>query len=146
MKPDPVVSAWRRLAVKRGVSLGVLVGTRSGEYEAALAAASLSIPGGRPLTERDVNAALRGWLEDTGAMLAVDHVELRRWLVDTGLWRRDGYGRAYERCEPPAPFAAAVGALAAVDADRLAADARAEAARERERRRSEHERRGSERG
>lgn len=146
MNPDAVVSAWKRLAVKRGVSLGVLAGTRSGEYEAALAAASLSIPAGRPSTEREVNAALRGWLEGAGAMLGVDHVELRRWLVDTGLWRRDGYGRAYERSEPPAAFATAVGALAAVDATRLATDARADAAHERARRRSAHDLRGSERG
>ncbi len=33
-------------------------------------------------------------------MLAVDHVELRRWLVDNAVLARDGFGRAYTRGQP----------------------------------------------
>jgi hypothetical protein len=62
----------------------------------------------------------------------VDHVELRRWLCDTAWWRRDGFGRHYERV-PMAelraeqqPLQAAMGRIDSVE--RWAAALRNEAA------------------
>jgi hypothetical protein len=136
MKDDDFVSAWRTTAVKQGVALGALAGDA---FAATLAAASLALPGEATLTERDVNDALRAWLAGPGAMLATDHVELRRWLVDAKLVERDGYGRAYRRAPPPASFAAAVAAMTAIDAAAVAEEARTAHARDRAERRARHE-------
>src|SRR5512147_490543 len=120
---DPrFVEAWRRVAVKRGVSLGALAGTRGDEFAAVVAAASLAIPAGGPSSEREVNERLSAWLSGPGAMLATDHVELRRWLVDLRLVERDGYGRECRRADPPpAAYAQAVASLGAADPAALAA-------------------------
>ena len=141
MTDDRFAKAWRTTAVKRGVALGALTGDA---FAATLAAASLTIPADATLAERDVNEHLRTWLAGPGAMLATDHVELRRWLVDLKFVERDGYGRAYRRSEPPAAMAAAVAAMAAIDPGAVAAEARASHARERTERRARHEARGSE--
>jgi len=142
MSDDTFARAWRATTVKEGVTLGALTGDA---FAATLASASLAIPGGAMLTESDVNECLRGWLAGPGAMLATDHVELRRWLVDLKLVERDGYGRAYRRATPPEGFAAAVAAMAAIDPAVTAAEARASHARERAERRARHEARGGDR-
>lgn len=138
MGEDPYVIAWREVAVKRGVGLGSLASARGKSFAATLAAASLAIPADRVVTERDVNERLVAWLAGPGTMLATDHVELRRWLVDLGLVERDGYGRAYRRTAPPSAYAAAVEALAAIDPAAVAAQARDEQARVRAERRARH--------
>lgn len=88
------LAAIDRLAVKRGLLLGNM--SRS-DLLVTLAVAARCLPSTAPCTEAAVNAALKAWLAGTGAMLRIDHVELRRALIDAGLWRRDGFGRAYER-------------------------------------------------
>jgi len=139
MIEDPYVAAWRTLAVKRGVGLGPLAGAPGGAFAAAMAAASLAIPADRDATEREVNERLGAWLAGPGAMLATDHVELRRWLVDLALVARDGYGRAYRRAPLPPAYAGAVTALAAIDAGAVAAQAREDDARVRAERRARHD-------
>jgi hypothetical protein len=62
-----------------------------------LAFASCALEPHRALREDEVNGRLVDWLADLGAMLRTDHVELRRWLVDTGFVARDDWGRAYVR-------------------------------------------------
>jgi tRNA(adenine34) deaminase len=58
-------------------------------------------------------------------MLELDHVELRRTLVDLRLLARDGYGRAYRRVTPaPERFAAALSGLEGLDLAALSADQR----------------------
>jgi hypothetical protein len=134
------IDAWRRLAVKRGVSLGALAGSRGDEFAAVVAAAALAIPCDAPSSEREVNERLRAWLAVPGAMLATDHVELRRWLVDLRLVERDGYGREYRRADPPpSAYADAVVALGVADPAALAAQAREADASARAARRASHE-------
>jgi Uncharacterized protein conserved in bacteria (DUF2087) len=140
--PPDFVSAWRRLAVKHRVGLGPLMGSRGDEFAAVVAVASLAVPPDVTLSEREVNDRLVAWLAGPGAMLATDHVELRRWLVDLGLLERDGYGREYRRVAPPVAYAAAVAALAAIDTGAVAEAARVELARDRDERRARHEARG----
>lgn len=82
------------LVVKSGVSLG---GLPDEDRQLALSVAAAALPLGEGLAEAQVNARLRRSLAEECAFLATDHVELRRWLVDTGWWRRDGFGRCYER-------------------------------------------------
>lgn len=81
-------------AAKQGVGLG---GLGAQDLHLALAVAAWALPAGRSWTEAEVNAVLRRVLAEEARFLDTDHVELRRWLVDTAWWRRDGYGRAYER-------------------------------------------------
>ncbi|CAG0986387.1 hypothetical protein BURK1_02027 [Burkholderiales bacterium] len=139
MTATTFAAAWRRVAVKQGVGLGALAGARGEEFAAVVAAASLAIPADRAIPERDVNDRLLAWLAGPGAMLATDHVELRRWLVDLGLLERDGYGREYRRSVTPTAFADAVAAMATIDPDAVAARSRADFARERAERRARHE-------
>lgn len=102
------------IVVKSGVSLGVL-----GEADRALvlALASSALEAGCVYREADVNRLLVTWLGGAGAMLRVDHVELRRWLVDAGFVPRDGFGRSYAR--GPAEAASAVARLGARSASEL---------------------------
>jgi hypothetical protein len=116
------VQRFKTLVVKRGVSIGALFDSAVEDFDLCVGAASLCLQGGT-LSEIQVNEALKHWLAGPGQFLDVDHVELRRWLVDMGLWERDGYGRAYQRSQPAAErFADVLGALSGVDQFTLAAD------------------------
>lgn len=130
MKIESTTEALERLAIKQGAMLGNL---SRPDLLLMLALAARCVPHSTALTERQVNAALKGWLAGTGAMLHVDHVELRRTLVDVGLWRRDGFGHVYERPASiaTADVADAAYALATLDAERIIAAARTRRATER---------------
>ncbi|MDH4050878.1 MAG: DUF2087 domain-containing protein [Rubrivivax sp.] len=82
------------LVCKSGVMLG---GLAPPARALALAVPALALPLGTQASEAEVNALLKDALAGSAAFLDADHVELRRWLVDTDWWRRDGYGRVYER-------------------------------------------------
>ena len=82
------------LVLKSGLHLGALSDI---DRLLVLALASCAIGPGRSLREYEVNQHLLDWLADVGQMLHTDHVELRRWLVDSGLVARDDWGHAYLR-------------------------------------------------
>ncbi len=130
---NPFLATFRRLAVRRSLTPGGLQSGRRGDYVVVTAAAALTLASGRSYAEAEINGLLREWLAGPGAMLATDHVTLRRCLVDCGLLVRDGYGRAYARGDDPSAWCAALAGLAGVD---LAAEARAARAAE-DRQRSE---------
>lgn len=110
-------------AVKNGL---ILRNLPEPTLRAVLASAILRFPVDRRSSERDVNEILKQWLAREGAMLATDHVELRRTLVDSGLLARDGFGHAYWRPTPSVRFAAAVEELASHDLAALIDSARLE--------------------
>ena len=116
------VDRYAALALRRDVSLGVLLSTHPRDFGVLLSAAAQGFPKGREFSEREVNDLLRAFLGDAGSMLATDHVELRRWLVDFHVLDRDGYGRVYTAGAPAADIAGYCKQLAGVD---LAAVARA---------------------
>lgn len=95
-RPDALLETLAPLVCKRGVGLG---GLAPAERDRALAVAAACLRLGEQLTEAQVNARLKASLAAEAAFLATDHVELRRWLVDTGWWRRDGYGHCYQAVE-----------------------------------------------
>jgi hypothetical protein len=141
--PAPAPAAADRfaaLAVRRGLSLGALHSASARDFTLVLAAAAQAFPAGRNWSEREVNDRLRGFLATAGAMLATDHVELRRWLVDFRLLARDGFGRAYTAGSPAPEFAALTAELADVDLAGLATAARLRDAERREERKSRWER------
>jgi hypothetical protein len=51
--------------------------------------------------ERAINAALKRWLREVAPALDVDHVTLRRWLVDYGHLERTPDGAQYRVGFPP---------------------------------------------
>lgn len=108
--PPTPLATLAALVLKRGVALG---GLTHPERLLALRVMADALPHGVPRNEAEVNAALRERLGAEGSFLDVDHVELRRWLIDTGWWQRDGYGRQYART----PLASLPPDLAAVEAE-----------------------------
>ena len=130
------------LFVKAGVSIG---GLSEAQRRLVLGLVWAGLPT-TPMSERDVNEALKAELARAANFLDTDHVELRRWLVDAGWLARDGFGREYQRVAgaalPPTlqPLAAA---FEGVDTDAIAAATRAAHTAEREaRQRAWAERKG----
>jgi Uncharacterized protein conserved in bacteria (DUF2087) len=136
-KPNPTVPALlAALVIKHGAGLGTLTAAQR-ELALAIAAAALP-PVGPGFSEAEVNRALLRCLQAEAAFLATDHVELRRWLVDSGHWRRDAYGRRYERaplCELLPERAEAARAVAGLDLPAWVAGQRAQDADRRQARR-----------
>jgi hypothetical protein len=125
MKQVSAVDRFAALSVRTGLSLGVMRASRVADFNLMLAAAAQSFAAGRGYAESEVNSALQNWLTHEGSHLAVDHVELRRWLVDCRVLARDDYGRAYALATPAPEIAALVSALSGVDLAAVAAAARA---------------------
>ena len=133
MSTESTVAALERLAIKRGLTLGNM---SRPALLLTLALASRCMPASAQCAEPEVNAALKAWLAGTGAMLQVDHVELRRTLIDFGLWERDGCGRVYRRAATvnDPELADRVGSLMALDTAGIIAERRARHVAERARR------------
>jgi hypothetical protein len=93
------LEALAALVVKDGVGVGRLT---EPQRMLVLGLAWCSLPARIALREADVNAALKRALAGPCCFLGIDHVELRRWLVDTGWMQRDGFGREYRRVDAAA--------------------------------------------
>jgi hypothetical protein len=68
----------------------------------------LLLDSGRVYREREVNELLRSWSRDVAPAIEVDHVTLRRLLVDYGHLERTADGRAYRVAFPPLAVAFAL--------------------------------------
>ena len=125
MKETSPIDRFAALSVRTGLSLGIMYSSRVADFNLMLAVAARTFVAGRSYSESEVNDVLKYWLAREGSMLAVDHVELRRWLVDCLVLGRDDYGRAYALGTPAPQIAALVPALSGVDLAAVAAAARA---------------------
>lgn len=112
------------LALRQGLSLGMMRTSSAGDFVLMMAAAGCEFSTDDACDEREVNARLRSWLAGPGAMLAVDHVELRRWMVDNSVLARDGFGRIYTKGTPRPEIADAMACLAGHDLAALVSEAR----------------------
>jgi hypothetical protein len=65
------------------------------EADVILALAAAGLEAGRTYSERDINDQLASWLESFASPVGLDHVTVRRELVDAGYLERDPSGRAY---------------------------------------------------
>ena len=110
-----LLARFHQLAVKRGLTPGALMDASPQDFDLLLVAVMNEFSVERVYTERDVNDVLRRWLDTTGSMLEVDHVELRRWLVDLQVLARDTFGRAYTLAPVPPRLAALAASLSGVD-------------------------------
>ena len=137
MTTNAYIERLEALAPRQGLSLGGMHSASPADFALMLAAAAQIFTPATVYTEREVNGRLRAMLAGVGLMLAVDHVELRRWLVDTGVLTRDGFGRAYTPGVPSPAIAVAIEALAGHDLDAIARTARERDAARREARRSQ---------
>lgn len=129
-----MLDRFAALSVRNGLSLGILHASRIGDFNLMLAVAARVFVADRIYAEGEVNDVLRDWLAHEGSMLSVDHVELRRWLVDCRVLARDDYGRAYTLGAPSPDIAALIAALAGADLRAQGAAARARDAQAREER------------
>ena len=96
-----------QLAVREGLRLSSLRERAPIDLELVFASAVLFLPVNDRLTEIDANERLKDFLASAGAMLDVDHVELRRWLADFGFLHRSDYGTDYRRGTLPSWLARA---------------------------------------
>jgi hypothetical protein len=120
--------ALASLVVKGRVGLG---GLPPSQHAPVLCLAWCALSAEVDLTEAQVNASLKQCLSEECRFLGVDHVELRRWLVDAGWLTRDGFGRVYRRVregELPPGCASFAPALAGMNVREWVAGVRAAAA------------------
>ncbi len=61
---------------------------------------SISLMQRESYSEPELNEAIAGWLQSFDAATMLDHVTLRRYLVDIGYLRRDGAGLRYSVAVP----------------------------------------------
>ena len=85
------------LALKRMLANGPLTGfpTRRSDQELLLRLAAARFEPERRYSEAEVNETLRTWLATFCAPFGIDHVSLRRYLVDARLLGRDTSGSSY---------------------------------------------------
>jgi len=134
MNANDPVQRLSTIACREHLTLG---GMGMADFALMLGAAALAFDDDKAMSERDVNERLIAWLDTVGAMLASDHVELRRWLVDNGVLARDGYGRVYTRGVPRPEIANAMASLVGHDLRAIVCDARASHAQRREARKAQ---------
>jgi tRNA(adenine34) deaminase len=106
-----------QLALRHGVHLSTLQQKDGSDLELFFAGAALAFPPNQSLSEPDANEILKRFLATAGVMVSTDHVELRRWMVDTGFLQRSDFGTDYRRGVIPEWLADAAGAL---DFERIA--------------------------
>jgi tRNA(adenine34) deaminase len=106
-----------QLALRQGVHLSTLQQKAGGDLELLFASAALAFPADASLSERQANSILQRFLATAGVMVATDHVELRRWMVDLGYLRRSDYGTDYRQGALPSRL---VEAAEGLDFERIA--------------------------
>ena len=85
-------------ALKRLLANGRLTGVpkRPADQELLVALAASQIDAHRSCLESEVNERLRNWLAAISEPFGIDHVTLRRMLVDSGLLKRTSSGSMYQ--------------------------------------------------
>jgi hypothetical protein len=101
MSPETLDSA--RQALRRMLANGPLTGwpRRPADQELLVELAAERFEPGREYREAEVNDAIRGWLETFCAPYGIDHVTMRRMLVDARRLVREKNGSTY-RTNPEA--------------------------------------------
>ena len=125
------IERFRKLAIKRGLTPGALLDASPEDFYLLLLSLRRAFAMSREYTEGEVNELIANWLSSAGGMLDVDHVELRRWLVDMSVLSRDAYGRVYAVAPLPAPLARLDADIAQLDFAREFADANTREAQKR---------------
>lgn len=87
-----------RKALKRMLANGRLtaVPKRPADQKVLVALAAAQVDAGRSFLESEVNERLKAWLGTISEPFGIDHVTLRRMLVDSGLLVRTASGSLYQ--------------------------------------------------
>jgi len=95
-------------ALRRLLANGPLTGwpRRPADQALLVALAAARFEGGRDYAESEVNEILESWLATFCAPYGIDHVSMRRALVDARFLVRDAAGAAYRVNAQAAPEAA----------------------------------------
>lgn len=125
------IERYRKLAIKRGLTPGALLDASPDDFHLLMLSLRREFAKEREYTEAEVNELIANWLSSAGAMLDVDHVELRRWLVDVSIIARDASGRAYSVAPLPAHLSILNADIAQLDFAREFADANTREAQKR---------------
>jgi hypothetical protein len=92
----PLEEAARRLRALSSGGIGPGLPRRRRDQWILLYSACCTLPAG-PLDEKSLNEMLKAWLAGLGPRVDVDHVTLRRALVDDGFVERTPDGASYAR-------------------------------------------------
>ena len=87
-----------RRALKRLLANGRLTSLpkRPADQALLVTLAAAQLDAHRSCVESEVNERLRAWLETVSEPFGIDHVTLRRMLVDSGFLKRTHSGSAYK--------------------------------------------------
>lgn len=97
--------AGRRLnALVKGVLGPGLPRRRRDQWILLRAAAAAVLPAGVTLDERSLNEKLKAWLATLGPFTSLDHVSVRRALIDERFAERSPDGAAYARSRAHEPW------------------------------------------
>ena len=94
---------------------------------------------GREYSEPALNDVLQAWVQAAGPRVLIDHVSLRRYLVEEGYVERDRAGHLYRVCAADSKESLFDAGLEGIDPFRAVSEAIAE----REQRRRSHEGEGT---
>src|SRR5512136_1010178 len=83
----------------------------------------LKIEPGRPYSEKEINEQLQIWVIHFGRSFGLDHVTLRRYLVDEKYLTRDSAGGTYQLAAEGLPYTFDE-SLRELDLEKLVAEAR----------------------
>lgn len=117
---DTFVSAFPRLILGR-----TLLPKKRTELQMLLLSVVLALEPGECYSEAEVNLCIQEWISRFGTDLFVDHVTLRRYLVDEGILLRDEFGSSYE-LSSGSPFFSYDPSIREIDLDGLIVRAREE--------------------
>lgn len=70
---------------------------RPQDHHVLLISAVVGLDPNRDYTEAEINQHLQRWCLRFGQSLPIDHVSLRRYLIDAGYLQRDSAGQTYRR-------------------------------------------------
>ena len=101
---------------------------RALDFNILLYSSVLGLDPGRLYSEGELNAELQRWILEFGGGFGLDHVTLRRFLIDDRYLRRDPAGRAYQ-LDAAGPRFSYDPAIRSLDLQRLVVEARQERAR-----------------
>jgi hypothetical protein len=93
--------------------------------------ATLRLEPDHPYAESELNDILRSWSTLFGDDIGLDHVTLRRYLVDEGYLQRDSGGESYQLTTSGLPYSYDT-SISALDLEDLIHDARTERERKKQ--------------
>ena len=101
---------------------------RSLDFNILLCSSVIGLQPERGYSESELNTELQRWILEFGGGFGLDHVTLRRYLIDEKYLRRDPAGKAYQ-LDPAGPRFSYDPAVRSLDLHMLVAEARQQRAK-----------------